>query len=325
MQVVKAGYEIVKIADPTDKIERVARICYKSEDKIKEGSAKKMVRSLIKSNHTAMIEHSSLVVAFMEEEYKQLKSIVAWLAENEGYNTFLRFTGIESYLVSGNLRAWREFIILATDKGFNFSRGLVNILRSRKYEVYFEDVLLMPYDGEISPVEVDPNTLGTEERLIHEDITVVFTVDRGVSHEIVRHRVASFAQESTRYCNYGSKAGEITVIEPCYLKVDGVDLTVDNWSERYGAWVSACEEAEKSYLRMLADGATPQEARAVLPTSLKTEVAMTTNLKGWRHFFNLRAVGVTGKPHPQMVEVAIPLLHDMQREVPKIFEDLVAE
>lgn len=163
---------------------------------------------------------------------------------------------------------------------------------------------------------------GHEAMLEHFSFSVCFTVDRGVSHEIVRHRVASFAQESTRYCNYGSRAGEITVIEPFYLKADGVNVSTENWSERYGAWVSACEEAERSYLRMLEDGATPQEARAVLPTSLKTELVMTANLREWRHFFKLRAVGVTGDPHPQMCEVAVPLLLELQRKIPVVFDDL---
>lgn len=211
MQIIKAGYEIMDPlngAEILKKIEKVARVCYKSEDKIGEGTAERMVRALIKSNHTAMLEH------------------------------------------------------------FSFS--------------------------------------------------VKFIVDRGVSHEIVRHRVASFAQESTRYCNYGSKGGEITVIEPCYLS--GAD--VENWTRKYIAWESACVEAEECYLLMLSDGSTPQEARAVLPTSLKTEVVMTANLREWRHFFSLRACGATGKPHPQMLEVAVPLLKELKERIPVVFDDL---
>lgn len=162
----------------------------------------------------------------------------------------------------------------------------------------------------------------TEAMLEHFSFSVKFICDRGVSHELVRHRIASFAQESTRYCNYGSRGGEITVIEPCYLLVDGVSISVDNWSERYGAWVHSCEEAEKSYLRMLADGATPQEARAVLPNSLKTEIVVTANLREWRHFFKLRACGTTGKPHPQMLEVAVPLLKEIKSLIHVVFDDL---
>ena len=207
MQIVKAGYEIL---DPLNgeeilkKIERVARVCYKSEEKIGEGTAEKMVRALVKSKHEAMLEH------------------------------------------------------------FSFS--------------------------------------------------VKFIVDRGVSHELVRHRVASFAQESTRYCNYGHE-GEITVIEPCFW----------SWSKdgiKYNEWLSACEMAESYYLSLLEMKATPQEARAVLPNSLKTEVVMTANLREWRHFFSLRACGSTGKPHPQMLEVAVPLLKEVKSLIPVVFDDL---
>lgn len=162
---------------------------------------------------------------------------------------------------------------------------------------------------------------GHEAMLEHFSFSVKFAVDRGVSHEIVRHRVASFAQESTRYCNYGNKGGEITFIEPCYLK----DSSIPNWDIKYGAWRAMCENAELMYLRMIKAGATPEEARAVLPTSLKTEIVMTANLREWRHFFKLRAVGVTGKPHPQMLEVSVPLLKDLQKQIPVIFDDLQVE
>lgn len=205
MQIVEASYEILDTLNGEEilkKIEKVARVCYKSEDKITEGSAEKMVRALIKSNHLAMLEH------------------------------------------------------------FSFS--------------------------------------------------VKFIVDRGISHEIVRHRVASFAQESTRYCNYG-KSGAVSFIKPCYL---GYDTT------SFDNWVDSCMRAERDYLDMLDNGYTPQEARAVLPTSLKTEVVMTANLREWRHFFSLRACGSTGKPHPQMLEVAVPLLKELRERVPVVFDDL---
>lgn len=153
---------------------------------------------------------------------------------------------------------------------------------------------------------------GHEAVIEHAAFTVKFTVDRGVSHEIVRHRMASYCQESTRYCNYaGKKFGEeITVIAPCYL-AEG--------SAGYQAWRLACETAEKTYFDMLHAGHTPQEARAVLPTSLKTELMMTANLREWRHFLKLR----TPRPaHPQMREVAIPLLMALKKEIPIIFDDI---
>jgi len=137
-------------------------------------------------------------------------------------------------------------------------------------------------------------------------------VDRGVSHEIVRHRLASYCQESTRYCNYsGDRFGnEITVIKPYFL-TEGTN--------GYKKWAEACETAEREYFTLLEWGCTPQEARAVLPNSLKTELIMTANLREWRHFFKLRT---SPAAHPQMYEVTIPLLKEVQEKIPVVFEDL---
>lgn len=150
---------------------------------------------------------------------------------------------------------------------------------------------------------------GHEAVLEHFDITVKFICDRGVSHEIVRHRIASYCQESTRYCNYAKDdfGNEITVIEPYYLGAQGLYL-----------WGRACEAAEASYFDMLDYGCSPQEARAVLPNSLKTEVVMTANLREWRHFFKLRTAPAA---HPQMREVAKMLLKQMREMVPVVFDD----
>lgn len=167
---------------------------------------------------------------------------------------------------------------------------------------------------------------GHEAMLEHFSFSVCFTVDRGVSHELVRHRLASFAQESTRYCNYGHE-GEITVVQPFYLRTsDTGEYDYENPEDaKYIAWENGVRAAEACYINMLCNGATPQEARAVLPNSLKTEVVMTANLREWRHFFKLRALGTTGKPHPQMVEVALPLLEECKKRIPVVFDDLVVE
>lgn len=152
---------------------------------------------------------------------------------------------------------------------------------------------------------------GHEAVLEHFNITVKFVCDRGVSHEIVRHRLASYCQESTRYCNYSKDGfdGEITVIKPCYLAEN---------SPGYFYWSAACRKAENAYFNMLDFGCTPQEARAVLPNSLKTEVVMTANLREWRHFFKLRTAPAA---HPQMREVAQMLLVRMRELLPGVFDD----
>ena len=139
-------------------------------------------------------------------------------------------------------------------------------------------------------------------------------VDRGISHEIVRHRLASYCQESSRYCNYtqGKFGGEITVIQPHFFAEN---------SMQYYDWRDACQIAENRYFSLLNSGAKPEEARDVLPTSLKTELAMTANVREWRHFLKLRT---SPAAHPQIREVTIPLLHELQGKVPVLFEDIQA-
>lgn len=156
---------------------------------------------------------------------------------------------------------------------------------------------------------------GHESVLEHVSMRVKFTVDRGFSHELVRHRLASFTQSSTRFCNYSQDrfGNEITVIRPCFL---------DNSSGSFNTWSRAMVDCENAYFMMLNQGCTPQEARTVLPNSLKTEVIMTTNLRELRHVLNLRAAGVTGKPHPQMLEVMVPLLNELRLKLPALFEDI---
>lgn len=153
---------------------------------------------------------------------------------------------------------------------------------------------------------------GHESVLEHFSFSVKFICDRGISHEIVRHRIASYSQESTRYCNYSKDdfGTEITVIEPCFL-VPG--------TEGYKLWEGACLVAEQMYFKMLDWGCTPQEARVVLPTSLKTELVMTANIREWRHFLKLRT---SPAAHPQMKEVAGLLLKELKAKIPVVFDDI---
>lgn len=153
---------------------------------------------------------------------------------------------------------------------------------------------------------------GHESVLEHVSFTVKFIVDRGVSHELVRHRIASFSQESTRYCNYSQDKfdSEITVIEPVFW---------DICSLQYHLWYNAACGAEAAYFDLLNAGASPQQARSVLPNSLKTEVVMTANLREWRHFLRLRT---SPAAHPQMREVTEPLLAELKQLIPVVFDDI---
>ena len=159
---------------------------------------------------------------------------------------------------------------------------------------------------------------GHEAMIEHSSLSVKFVVDRGVSHELVRHRIASFAQESTRYCNYSKDkfGNEITVILPCFFDTG---MSILSNSLVYQEWKSACECAEERYFNLLKMGATPQQARTVLPNSLKTEITITANYREWRNFFKLRTAEAS---HPQMREVTIPLLKELKTLIPIIFDDI---
>lgn len=153
---------------------------------------------------------------------------------------------------------------------------------------------------------------GHESVIEHEKVSVRFICDRGVSHEIVRHRIASYSQESTRYCNYSKEkfGKEITVIKPLFWDED---------SKEYKIWYEAMLRSEQDYQALIRLGAKPQEARSVLPNSLKTEIVVTMNLREWRHFFKLRTAT---NAHPQMREVAGMALDKFKQEIPIVFDDI---
>lgn len=143
----------------------------------------------------------------------------------------------------------------------------------------------------------------------HESISVKIICDRGVTHELVRHRLASFSQESTRYVNYG-KSGEITVIKPLFW---------DEGSKAYKRWYAATQLTESFYLALIKQGATPEQARTVLPNSLKAEIIMTANLREWRHVLDVRCHHTA---HPQIREVCLMILEAFSQAVPVVFDDL---
>jgi thymidylate synthase (FAD) len=161
-----------------------------------------------------------------------------------------------------------------------------------------------------------------ESVIEHACITVKFIVDRGVTHELVRHRLCSFSQESTRYCNYG-KAGQVTFVIPPWLELQPGDYVVETVGDRpVDLWTRHLIDSERRYLDLLKVGWTPQQARSVLPNSLKTEIVTTANFREWRHILKLRTAKVA---HPQMREIMEPLLVELKTIVPVIFDDIIEE
>ena len=153
---------------------------------------------------------------------------------------------------------------------------------------------------------------GHESVIEHEKVTVKMICDRGISQELVRHRIASYSQESTRYCNYQNErfGSELTFIRPYFWQDD---------QEKYAIWQDTMQTIENNYIKLIALGAKPEEARSILPSSLKTEIFVTMNMRAWRNFFKLRT---SPKAHPQMREIALPLLAQMQARIPVLFDDL---
>lgn len=165
---------------------------------------------------------------------------------------------------------------------------------------------------------------GHEAMLEHYNISVKFTTDRGVSHEIVRHRLAAYAQESTRYCNYSLSRNDEEVK---FIDIEG-GIELDNSMNKLESkqidliineWISACKDAEEHYMKLIELGASAQIARSVLNNSTKTEINMTANLREWRHFFMLRC---DTSAHPQMREITLPLLEEMHELIPVVFDDI---
>ena len=283
MKLIKPSFEIwnqpAGLEGVYKQIERVGRVCYKSEDKITEDSAKPFVDRMIKSGHGAMLEHGTvyLDVPNSAEDY----NLVPFFASNPYSKVVIK---------------------PLDDRVHNYVTTNFRVIVENFAEEYILDILQYLCE----PTECH------EKR-----ITVHFVCDRGVSHEFVRHRVMSFAQESTRYCNYSKDkfGNELTFIQPCWLdderlKLYGPYHTVIRDKSLESIFIANLNNAEKDYLDLIGLGWKPQEARAVLPNSLKTELVVTGFVSDWNHFFDLRARGTTGAPHPQAKELAEPLMKE---------------
>lgn len=292
MKLVKPSFEIwnqpAGLEGVYKQIEKVGRVCYKSEDKITEDSAKPFVDRMIKSGHGAMLEHGTVYL-------------------------YIRRKGNESLEVDRYLMNPYSKVVFSQSP----NSGDMKIYITTNLRVLVENGWLDDLQYICEPTEYH------ERR-----VTVHFVCDRGVSHEFVRHRVMSFAQESTRYCNYSKDkfGNELTFIKPCWLDIptgqyvywDGDWCDVDKMKiqlpegehKDIDAFLWTLNNAETHYTLLINSGWKPQEARAVLPNSLKTELVVTGFTSDWNHFFDLRARGTTGAPHPQAKELAEPLMKE---------------
>ena len=310
-------------------VERCGRIAYKSEDAITDDSHVKFIQHLIQRGHESVLEHGNYVFELNiidHLDFVKLENLIYNRAIylEKGYSKRLRFSAVKKCVVSGNIRAWRDFIRMCQIVGFALPEWLHNAFYDNPA---FFDLGLEPLQGEFKQLQRDDLT--PEEQHIHLAETVLFTCSRAISHELVRHRALSPTQESQRYCNYskGKFGGEVTFIEPEYYKLvikesyyeepdlsyvaaHGIEYAYHNGGGRFGlsdeaaTWFNSVANAEKAYMELLNMGMQPQQAREVLPNSTKTEVVMTGTVGEWIHFFNLRCAE---DAHPEMRRLAKPL------------------
>lgn len=304
---------------PAQFIEKIGRICYKSEDKITDTSAEKFIKMLESNKHYAMLEHyhiyikapSQFVNRFSDRLNKLYSSINVIASYNAGVRNFVNITinGDDDYkygYISGSIRAFLELSELSVlqaeinlDDVFNSIAKAIPEFKDKfsNNKPIESDIKILTPKQFIEDVKSGNNVTAANEILRkHLTHTVLFTCDRGVTHELVRHRVASYAMESTRYCNYskGKFDSKITVVQPVFWQID---------SPEYNAWLNACIAANDAYISLINNGAAPQQARDILPHSVKADIVITATETEWQHILNLRLHGKTGTPHPQMVEI----------------------
>lgn len=277
--------------EPNKLIELAGRTCYKSEDKITEDSATKFVDMLKSNKHGAMLEHSWQARRYVFGQSDIIKALY--------HGKYLHFVFEDD----------RHTVVTGNDRAFSEWETKVESISPRVYQV--------PYAHEVLTLAEKYNA---PELL---SMTAKFVTNRGVTHELVRHRPPSFAQESTRWCNYGNErfGQHCTFIIPSWAYdyiPEGEYSQVDVWNMAHSlhnsvgeglqanaisSWIFAVNSSEQHYFNLLKNGKKLEEARDVLPNALKTEIIVTADLQEWEHILNLRFYGTSGKPHFQMKEL----------------------
>lgn len=290
-----------------EQIERSGRICYKSEDKITKNSAAPFIKRIIQRGHESVLEMAYFV---FEVEVDSETIMYKFLEKNPRFNQIDKH-GKKKYLMSGNPRSFRDLARIAPEQ--KVVKSLLHEL-TQKYPVLYEDLRpkhgwLLP-DGVrvrmLSPKEIDELPLDLFVK--HRTVLVHLVINRAVSHELVRHRPASYLQESQRYCRYGEEkfGSEVQFIRPCFFK---------EGTPEFETWKKAMEDAERAYLSLLATSS-PQAARTVLPNSCKTEIMVNATLSEWAHILRLRT---SKAADPSMREIMLMLIPEMAKRFPKVF------
>ena len=301
MKLIEPYVTIIPQADPLIHIEKIGRTCYKSMSDFTHETSIKFFKGLVKSGHHSVLEHATfifkvdLINLAQAERLSILNSkYLNWTQTHDPLNSSVNRDRV---FVSGNLRAIKESgclgLMHTLCKVYPDMECYFKISGTKSLGSYYmSPFTLIPRTSFISS---NPNK---QEIDAHLYTSIAFLTDRGVTHEMVRHRPASYSQESTRYCNYSHEkfGSELEFIKPA---------TFDEWSEEQrSTYIKSLEQAESAYMKLTESGLKAQFARGVLPTDIRTRIVMTANHEEWEHFFNLRSKGTTGSPHPNMKKVA---------------------
>ncbi|MBU0674734.1 MAG: FAD-dependent thymidylate synthase [Proteobacteria bacterium] len=313
MKVIPASFEIQDDLDRSSlavRIEACGRICYKSEDKITEESAGPFIRRILQHGHNSVAEMAVITLKITIDS----ETLAA-----QFYQCIPRFVrvdrlGRKELLMTASVRAYRE---LYKEHGSIKMVKAIGGFLAEHHPLFFEDIAAkrprFPLSGivieKLSLAEVDD--LPVDLLINHRYLGVKFITNRAVTHEIVRHRPCAFLQESQRYCRYSEDKfdNQVTFIKPMFF---------EEGSPEYEMWQRAMEETEKIYLELLKTSS-PQAARTVLPNSCKTEIIVYCNLLEWAHIFRLRT---TPQAEPSMREVMVPLLKELDKRYPSVFDGI---
>ncbi len=314
MKIIPPGYEILdryfKQGRLLEQIERCGRVCYKSEDKITEKSAAPFIKGIIKRGHESVIEMANLVLDVTSDSMEDFCDFFTVIPR------FCQASRLSdtNFLISGNPRSFRDLARRYPDLAM---AGCIRQELEKAFPVLYSDIQPPEHESSrgmkvrlLAPSEIDSLDLDLLTR--HRTLLAHITVNRAVTHELVRHRIASYLQESQRYCRYGEKrfGGEVAFIKPCFFKEE---------SDEYLLWQKAMKDTEALYLKLL-ETSSPQAARTVLPNSCKTEIMVHATLEEWQHIFRLRA---SAAADPSMREIMLMMLPEFAERFPKVFSPII--
>lgn len=330
MKLINQSHEILNESNKLKLIELCGRVCYKSESKITTDSASSFVSRIVRSGHWSVLEHASIAFEINEGTFWWIRKMMPRKDLIENYvndDSYLVLSNLDRFVVSGNFRAWKEYLSIPNVLMNDDLRG-INYYLAKEWPEIFADIVATTVM--VKPLEESEMSL--DERILHKRISVRFITNRGAAYEALRHRedawldnsifdrfLGAVSQESTRYVNY--KNSEMEFIKPVWMDNNylGNYSPIFKAENQDGIFIEQCLLAELSYNNLISSGWRPEMAREVLPNALKTEIVMTASLREWYHVMRLRT---SNKAHPQIRSLMTGLLDDLISIEPKVFGDL---